>query len=181
MKAKTYHKNNFYRNTFCVFRLVEADDLPPATADYKSKTGSEYYFTEKGVYRISNHWGRAAGCRWRLNAIEYKQQQALIGYADWTAFFPNNEEQHLYFICQPSPDVFSFDHKYSVLYDGKSVLRSAADTSKVLKQIHDIQKNPSALKYISSDDPQQMISEIIYQLIYTNTSYAEIKRKLLNK
>ena len=66
MTQKKYNKNNFHKHTFCEFTEVDATTISNIEWHYKSKSGSGYCFTEQGVYRISNHWGRAANCRWRL-------------------------------------------------------------------------------------------------------------------
>ena len=72
-----YHKNNFHSHTFCEFVAVESLPKIFSTPNYKSKSGSSYFFTEEGVYRSSNHWGRAANCRWRLIAISNAKMQLI--------------------------------------------------------------------------------------------------------
>ena len=75
---KIYHSKNFHKHTFCLWTEVSQTDFDLQKPQFISKSGSEYYFTEKGVYRISNHWGRAANCRWRLiTDSEYKNQKEI--------------------------------------------------------------------------------------------------------
>ncbi len=89
-----YNRNNFHKHTFCLFQQVDAFALADVKLGYKSNSGSEYYFTEIGVYRKSNHWGRAANCRWRLLVnSEYKNQTEIIGFARWNDFYSNNETE----------------------------------------------------------------------------------------
>ncbi len=91
-----YHKYNFHKHTFCVWQEVIPDAIIESKINYKSKSGSQYIFTETGVYRISNHWGRAANCRWRLESLkDYKNQQTKIGFALWTDFYNNDENSKL--------------------------------------------------------------------------------------
>ena len=45
-----YHRNNFHKHTFCLFQQVNFSVLTDLKLGYKSDSGSEYYFTEMGVY-----------------------------------------------------------------------------------------------------------------------------------
>ncbi len=66
---------------------------------YKSKSGSLYLYSEKGVYRYSNHWGRVANCRWKIKGIEdYKNQNYYVGYAEWSNFHPLNSSEKIFYI-----------------------------------------------------------------------------------
>ena len=105
MTLKKYNKTNFHKHTFCEFIEVDTNAIPNIEWHYKSKSGSGYCFTEQGVYRISNHWGRAANCRWRLissassntsSRAKINNSQHRIGYAKWTDFYPNNETEKLF-------------------------------------------------------------------------------------
>ena len=71
--SKTYNKTNFHKHTFCIFKEVDFETIQNLKPNYKSKSGSSYFFTDQGVYRLSNHWGRAANCKWRLE-ISSKSQ-----------------------------------------------------------------------------------------------------------
>ena len=95
---KTYHQNNFFKHTFCQFQEVKDFDFPEKT-HYKSKYNSKYFYTREGVYRKSNHWGRVANCRWRLNSnTNYRNQKRVTGFAKWSDFYPLNESAKLFFI-----------------------------------------------------------------------------------
>ncbi|MFM7895471.1 MAG: hypothetical protein ACKO8L_05955, partial [Flavobacterium sp.] len=99
MTLKKYNKTNFHKHTFCEFIEVDVATIPNIEWHYKSKSGSGYCFTEEGVYRISNHWGRAANCRWRLiSEIKNPNQKERIGYAKWTDFYPNNETENFFYV-----------------------------------------------------------------------------------
>lgn len=81
-----YGPKNFFKRTFCEFKEVNDFHFPNDTY-YKSKSNSKYYYTEEGVYRKSNHWGRVANCRWKLITINrYKNQKEVTGFAKWTDF-----------------------------------------------------------------------------------------------
>src|SRR5690554_1176140 len=85
-----YNRFNFYKNTFAVFtKTVQPENF--VKPHYISKYGSRYFFTEEGVYRYSNHWGRVGNCRWRLESVDYKQQTMYWGFCRWEHFYENKE------------------------------------------------------------------------------------------
>jgi hypothetical protein len=95
---KTYSQINFFNHTFCEFQQVD-DFTFRENEIYKSRSESRYLYTEEGVYRKSNHWGRVANCRWRIAANEnYKNQQIVIGFAKWTDFYPISSTEKNFFI-----------------------------------------------------------------------------------
>ena len=62
---------NFHLCTIALFTPIAT---PSREADYVSKTpwgevSSRYWYTEDGVIRESNHWGRVASCRWNLYGL----------------------------------------------------------------------------------------------------------------
>ena len=189
MTLKKYNKTNFHKHTFCEFIEVDTNVIPNIEWHYKSKSGSEYCFTEEGVYRISNHWGRAANCRWRLissassntsSRAKINNSQHRIGYAKWTDFYPNNETENFFYIeVNFETKEATFQHKNNPNYDGKAVLRNASETAKVIRQIKEILESDTWAKYLDFDDLEQLRKEIILKLIQTSTSFGEIKRSLL--
>ena len=187
MSKKRYNRNNFHKHTFCEFIEVDASTIPNIKWHYKSKSGSGYCFTEEGVYRISNHWGRAANCRWRLNSrstsssnSKINNSQNRIGYAKWTDFYPNNETENFFYIeVNFETKEVTFQHKNNPKYDKKAVLRNASETAKVIRQIKEILESDTWAKYLDFDDLEQLRKEIILKLIQTSTSFGEIKRSLL--
>ncbi|UGS21925.1 hypothetical protein [Flavobacterium cyclinae] len=187
MTLKKYNKTNFHKHTFCEFTEVDATLIPNIDRHFKSKSGSGYCFTDKGVYRISNHWGRAANCRWRLisktnsdSSSKVNNGQSRIGYANWTNFYPNNEIENLFYIeVNFEINNVTFQHKFNPNYDGKAVLRNASETAKVIRQIKEILESDTWAKYLDFDDLEQLRKEIILQLITTNKSLQILKKELL--
>ncbi len=182
-----YNRNNFHKYTFCEFTEVDSMTVSELKWDYKSKSGSGYCFTKEGVYRISNHWGRAANCRWRLisntnlnSSSKVNNSQNRIGYANWTDFYPSNETENLFYI-EVNFEIknVTFQHKFNPNYDGKAVLRNASETAKVIRQIKEILESETWAKYLNFDDLEQLRKEIILQLITTNTSLQILKKELL--
>lgn len=172
-----YNKLNFHKNTFCVFKEVALETLNSLKLSYKSKSGSDYYFTEKGIYRVSDHWGRAANCRWRLETSATKPNQIKrVGYADWTDFYPNNEQENLFYITLDinSGEVL-FQHKNNPNFNNE-VLRNAAETAKRIKQIKEIVETNDWAKYLKINNLEEIRNEICNQLISTTKTLNEIKQ-----
>ena len=179
--SAVYNRFNFHKYTFCIFKEVKLEESPSLSIHYKSKSGSQYSFTKKGVFRISNHWGRASNCRWRLissSSSRINNSQPRIGYADWTDFYPNNETEKLFYITIDwETRVLNFMHCHSPQFNNKAVVRTASETAKRIKQIQEVLKDKQWSKYLNFEDYDQLEKEVVEELITTNLSFLEIKRK----
>lgn len=176
---KIYSKKNFHKHTFCLWQEVSFVDIKNLEKNHNSKSGSGYIFVEKGVYRISNHWGRVANCRWRLLPLEnYKNQQTKVGFASWSDFYLNGEVSKLFFIKVdfPTKEVHFFHH-LSADYDGKTILRTAMETSKTIKIIKEILTETTWSKHLKFEDLNVLRKEIIDKLLYSDKSFATIKKE----
>lgn len=175
-----YNKNNFHKYTFCEFIEIEPNKISKIKTSYKSKSGSEYCFTEEGVYRISNHWGRAANCRWRLiSEIINPNQKERIGYAKWTDFYPNNETENFFYVeVNFDTKEVTFQHKNNPNFDEKAVLRNASETAKIIRQIKEILESDTWAKYLDYNDLEELRRDIIQKLITTNIPLQTIKKEL---
>ncbi len=178
---KTYRQNNFHKHTFCLWKEVSQADFELQKSHFKSKSGSDYFFNEEGVYRISNHWGRVANCRWRLIALEnYKNQETKVGFAKWIDFYPNDESTNLFFIqINFDKKTVDFFHKNMPFYDGKAALRNASETAITFKIIKQILNEEDWAKYLVYEDLDELRKEICFQLQFTTSSINEIKRKYI--
>lgn len=176
---KTYHSKNFHKHTFCLWNEVSQVTFEIEKPQFKSKSGSDYFFTDEGVYRSSNHWGRAANCRWKLIPLsEYKNQETKIGFARWTDFYPNNETANLFYIqVNFELKTIDFYHKDMPFYDGKSVLRNASETAKTIKTIKQILNEEEWAKYFKFEDLEVLRTNLINDLLFTTLSFNEIKKK----
>lgn len=179
MDAKTYHRNNFHKYTFCVFNEADLSEVSHLKPDYKSKSGSVYYFSETGVFRLSNHWGRAANCKWRLQTDSKSESRTKLGFALWTSFHRDNDAEKLYFI---EADIYNnsvnFQHKDNGGFRPEFVLRTASETTKRLKQIRSLQTNDRWTKHFS-EDSEMVKKKAITQLIQTDKPLSQIKSELL--
>jgi hypothetical protein len=189
MSIKTYNKNNFHKYTFCIFKEVNVDAIKDLKLHYKSKSGSCYYFVENGVYRLSDHWSRVANCKWRLvsnsavtlSAVEVpNSNRSKLGYANWSDFYSDNNLDKIYFLeANYESKTVNFYHKQSSNYSTDKVLRSSSEITKLIKQIRTLFEETAWAKYLNEDNIDILIKEIIEELIHSNQSFQEIRRKFL--
>lgn len=173
---KIYNQTNFFKHTFCEFQQVDNFDFPENT-NYKSKSESTYFYTEEGVYRKSNHWGRVANCRWKLIASNtYKNQNTVIGFAKWTDFYPINSTEKLFFI------EVNFDEKSAKLQPKKenstNYLFTFSEAQKRIKQIQHLFKDDKWSNYFNLEIPELQF-KIISKFINSDKSLQEIKREFM--
>ena len=169
---KTYNQTNFFKHTFCEFNQVDDFEFPENT-NYKSKSESIYFYTEEGVYRKSNHWGRVANCRWKLLANEnYKNQQIVIGFAKWTDFYPINSNGKIFFI------EVSFDKKTMKLQPRKENSNNHfftfSEAQKRIKQILHLFKDDKWATYFNVEI-NELRMNIISEFINSDKTLKEIK------
>ena len=98
MKNSFKPSPNSFKKTFCVFIEVELSCVEELKSDYQSESGSQYFYSEKGMYRLSNHWGRLANSKWRLIDKGISNSKIKIGFAAWDSFYPDNDYELLYYL-----------------------------------------------------------------------------------
>jgi hypothetical protein len=177
---------NSFKNTFCVFHEEALDSLKGLSVQYQSKSGSSYYYTKLGMYRLSNHWGRLANSKWRLEPLEPEidgaesrnDSKIKLGFAPWINFYPDNAVEELYYLeANYIKKTVNYQHKNNPNYDNKAILRTSFETTKRIKQIRNLLNLTSWAKYFEYDDLDVLRQQIINQLIYTNKTLEEIKRE----
>lgn len=175
-----YPSPKSFKNTFCVFQEVLPDQIANLKVQFESKSGSNYYYTKQGMYRMSNHWGRLANSKWRLEPMkEESSSKTKLGFATWNEFYPDNTKDELYYLeVNYSQKTVNYQHKNNPNYDGKAITRRSFDTSKRIKQIRNLLNLTSWAKYFEYVDIEDLRKLIIEQLIYTNKTLEEIKREL---
>jgi hypothetical protein len=180
MKTSFRPNPNSFKNTFCVFQEIEAKAVENLPIQFESKAGSCYYYTELGMYRLSNHWGRLANSKWRLEPMDPESQSKIkLGFASWNTFYPDNPEEELYYLEANYPKkTVNYQHKNNPEYDKKAILRTSFETTKKIKQIRNLFNLTSWAKYFEYDDLDVLRQEIIEKLIFTNKSLDEIKREI---
>ncbi len=167
---KTYNKHNYFRNTYAVYKEVNPADLPFSVWHYLSKSGSAYHYTKEGVYRKSNHWGRAAKCRWVLDigdCLYVSKGRERIGYAGWTDFYENSESSKSYFVkVNFETKTVSYDHRSRDIR-ANSIYRSAKDTKKIIQKIKRLLETDSWSKYYDFENIELMREQLVLKLITT--------------
>lgn len=151
---------------------------------FKSEAGSTYYYTETGMYRLSNHWGRLANSKWRLvenEMLEPKNESKYkLGFALWEHFYPDNDVEKLYYLEYDSKTkTINYQHKNNPTFDGKAVLRTTIETRKRIKQARNILELTNWEKHFDAENIDRIRMQIIDELIVTNKTLDEIKRNLL--
>lgn len=180
MKMNFRPNPNSFKNTFCVFKEEEIQILEKLTVQYESKSGSKYFYTEKGMYRLSNHWGRLANSKWRLEAFAIEAPSKIkLGFASWNEFYTDNATEKLYYLeANFANNTINYQHKFNPNYDNKAVLRTSFETSKRIKQARNLFNLTSWAKYFENEDINDLRKKIITNLIFTNKTLEEIKREL---
>lgn len=156
------------------------NEIEGLLVQYASKSGSSYYYTKVGMYRLSNHWGRLANSKWRLEPLEPESKSKFkLGFAPWTSFYPDNALDELYYIeMNYVKNTVNYQHRNNPDYDKKAILRTSFETAKKIKQIRNLLNLTSWAKYFEYDDLNLLRKEIIDELIFTNKTLEEIKREL---
>lgn len=171
--SKKYNSTNFFKHTFCEFLQVD-DFYFPENTNYKSKSDSFYFYTDEGVYRKSNHWGRVANCRWKLiTTQDYKNQKVVIGFAKWTDFYPISSTEKIFFIS------VDFEQQKAKIHPRQKVSNQFAYTyteaQQRIKQIQHLFKNDNWANYFD-ENIDKLRFKIITKFINSNDSLQEIKR-----
>jgi len=176
---KQINRSNFFKNTFCVFQEINSCEIKKEDFKYHSKSGSLYYFTDEGVFRYSNHWGRVGNCRWRLvKSMSNKTDKQTIGFAKWEDFFENDDVKQLFFIDQNEAQIYEANHKNHPRYDKKWAVFSAQESKKRLQTIASIQENPHWAQYLNIENNTENQQKAIELLRTTRLEWLEIKRIL---
>jgi len=180
MSKSFYNRSNFHNRTFCIFIAVDLEVIKDIQPNFKSKSGSSYYFTESGVYRLSNHWGRAANCKWRLSSDTKNSNRTKLGFANWNDFYPDNDFEKLYFIeVNFETQSANYYHKQNENFTSDKVIRTSNETTKLIKQIRILFEETAWTKYLKADNPEILRKEIIEKLINSTKSFQEIRRDYL--
>ncbi|HNP31722.1 MAG TPA: hypothetical protein PKN96_00360 [Flavobacterium sp.] len=181
MANKKYTKFNFHSYTFCIWREVLFSEINTLKISYKSQSGSQYFFTDEGLYRVSNHWGRVANCHWRLIPLaNFKSQSTIVGFANWTDFYSNDDTSKLFFIkVNFETREVNFYHKLSLEGEEKVVLKNAKETSKSIQTIKQVLNQSDWAKYLKYDNLDILRKKVIEELVTSDKSFLEIKKQYL--
>lgn len=172
---KTYHKNNFFKHTFCEFTEIDKIFLTQHPTHFKSKAASSYSYTEEGVYRYSNHWGRVANCRWKIKtAQKHQSQEYYLGYAKWIDFHPlNKTEKQFYIVVNFDKKIVDFQYKGT---QENVFLFTSLEAQKKVQQIRLLLKEEKWATYFE-EDIAILRKNIILEYIHSNKTLLQVKRE----
>ena len=175
MKIYNTFSRNTIKSTFCIFKEVNIEQINNLKIDYKSESGSEYYYAENGVFRYSDHWGKAATSKWRLIPDENNSSKTKLGFANWCDFHKDNSIEKLYFLeVNFITNKVYFNHKNNIKPNENPTLRTSTDTSKVIRQIRKLMENDRWTIHFETENIKE---KIIQDLINSNKTLFEIKQK----
>lgn len=81
-----YSKRNFFLDSFAVWSpKTHSKLLNKYKPHYVSESGSKYWYSKKGVYRYSNHWGEVGSCIWIRKNRCYGRYYSLL-FCKWEDF-----------------------------------------------------------------------------------------------
>lgn len=175
-----FHKFNFFRYTYCNFESKSLSFFEKNTAHYKSKSGSSYFYTKKGVYRYSNHWGRVANCRWKIKGIEtYKNQEYYLGFANWNDFYPlNNIDKVFYLTINYTTKQANIQRLSKEVTINNYFLMTAEFAHLRSKQIQKLFKEHKWAAYFEQDI-EELRKQLIDNLTTSTKTLQQLKRELL--
>ena len=170
---KTYNPTNFFKHTFCEFKEITNFKIPE-NINFSSKSDSTYFYTNEGVYRKSNHWGRVANCRWKLISIaNYKNQEVVVAFAKWTDFYPINSDEKTFFI--EVDFIKKITNIQTKKEDTKQELFGFSEAQYRIKKITRLFKDDKWANHFDLEI-ESLRSKIISEFINTNKSLQEIKK-----
>jgi len=178
---KSYTKINFHSHTFCIWKEVPVTEIQELKLHFKSKHESQYYFTNEGVYRLSDHWGRVANCHWRLIPLtHFKNQKNTVAFANWSDFYSNDDAAKLFFIkVNLESQEVNFYHKHTAEATENVVFRNAKETAKVIRTLKEVLTEIDWAKYLHYTDLELLRKEVVMDLVNSEKSFLEIKKQYL--
>lgn len=174
---ESINKKNFFKNTYCEFKEIDRDSIHGLALQFHSKSNSQYFYTDEGVYRYANHWGRVANCRWRLKTSQpYKNQQYYLAHARWSDFVSLNTSEKIFSI------EVDYKNKQVAINYNKSeedvILYSITEVQQKEKEILKLLQEENWAKYFV-DDIEVLRKNIISEYITSNRKLNDIKRDYL--
>ncbi len=181
MQKKNIPKSNSFKKTFCIFEEKPISEINNLELSYTSQSESKYFYSNDGMYRLSNHWGRLANSKWRLESSETitSDSKFKLGFAKFTDFLPDNDVDKLYYLAYNlDKKTVNYQHKLNPNYDGKAVLRTSSETKKRIKQARNILNLSNWANYFEFDCIDKLRENIVNELIFTEKTLDEIKKEI---
>ena len=98
--AYKFNKDNFHESTLANWKEQDKKEakkfIDYNNPDFSSPSGSDYFYTDKGVYRLSDHWGiNIRSCSWLLDFEERQSKKLLLGFCLFSDFYDSNPIRYL--------------------------------------------------------------------------------------
>ena len=165
------------RNSFCIWTEVDLQEIQEQNPQYISQSGSQYFYLNDGVYRLSDHWGRAANSKWRLTPMNNELRKVRLGFANFTDFHKDNLHEKLYFIeVDFKNELVFFNHKNNKKPNCMAILRTGTETTKSIRKIRKLIENQSWTRHFVDD---KILEKVILEIINTDRPVLEIKKMFL--
>jgi len=165
------------KKSFCIWTEVDLQIIDNQKPDFESLSGSQYFYLNKGVYRLADHWGRTANSKWRLNPMNADLRKVRLGFAHFSDFHPDNLHEKLYFIeVDFEQQLVFFNHKNNKKVDCEAQLRTATETTKTIRKIRNLLENQSWTKHFSDVN---IIKKVVKEIVKSDKSVLEIKKMFL--
>ena len=89
---------NFHDETKAIFHLRPLTEKPHRKADFTSASGSRYWKTREGVYRLSDHWGDGIkSCAWWLfDGSGVERNEYALGFCRFSDMRRDIHEEAVY-------------------------------------------------------------------------------------
>ena len=162
------------KQSFCIWTEVNLNDVANLQPNFISQSKSQYFYTENGVFRLSDHWGRTANSKWRLIPMDDAVRKVRLGYANFVDFHKDNATEKLYFIEVDfvSSTVF-FNHKNNKKDACEAYLRTSAETTKTIRKIRNLLENQSWARHF---EDKNIVKKVVKELINSNKSVIDSKK-----
>ena len=94
-ELKRLSKRNFSREDFFEFTrgdFKKIDSYPKRKHDYRSNSGSRYWYFNDYLIRESDHWGQVSTCFWTLEKENYYGRACLgkINFSEFSSIYIKN-------------------------------------------------------------------------------------------
>ena len=165
------------KHSFCIWTEVEFPPTGNQKPDHVSPSGSQYFYEKNGVFRLSDHWGRAANSKWRLKPMNGEARKIRLGFANFSDFHKDNLHEKLYFIeVDFENELVFFNHRNNKKPNCPAVVRTATETTKAIRKIRNIFESQSWTRHYSDDN---ILEKVVLKIINTDKSVIEIKKMFL--
>ncbi len=165
------------RNSFCIWTEVDLQEIKNQIPDFTSTSGSQYFYLNDGVYRLADHWGRAANSKWRLTPRNNEVRKVRLGFANFTDFHKDNLHEKLYFIeVDFDNQLVFFNHKNNKKPNCLAVLRTSTETTKAIRKIRNLIEHKSWTRHFVDD---KILEKVVLEIINSDRPVLEVKKMFL--